>query len=73
MASTKLECGWEKGTVWTGPVTCGKPAKFRVLPRKGRTCRATRNGLVCGIHKRSAEKSWDHATEPLTTSAAKEG
>lgn len=59
-------CGWWLS--WqtdTGLRTCAKPAKFRVLPKKTGECRATSNGLVCGVHRISAEYSWQHRTEPL--------
>lgn len=52
-----LMCEWPTGTVYTGPRTCGKPAKHR----------AEKTGearLVCGIHARTA-RNWSYTVEPL--------
>lgn len=53
-------CGWETGTVGTGPSTCGRPAKYRttryvVNNRGGRD--------VCDTHARKA-RSW--GDEPVS-------
>lgn len=41
-------CDWQTGTAFTGPRTCGRPAKWTV-DENGQRAR-----IVCGIHKRSA-------------------
>jgi hypothetical protein len=46
--TTTDRCGWDTGTVWTGPSRCGKPAKATTDNP------ATNNRLVCGIHARKA-------------------
>ncbi len=41
-------CGWNTGTVWTGPARCGKRAKATTDHP------STDNTFVCGIHARTA-------------------
>lgn len=43
-------CTYPTGTVWTGPKTCGKRAKFRITETFGEC----REFDVCGIHRRTA-------------------
>lgn len=44
----EMTCGWKTGTAMSGPATCGKPAKAET------NSPSTSNGLVCGVHARSA-------------------
>lgn len=55
--TTTETCGWDTGTVYTGPVICGKPAKFVALDGDFGTRR-----LVCGVHARSARRFGDTVT-----------
>lgn len=48
-------CGWQTGTVYTGPTICGKTAKHTAtVDPDDIWAGATVNGLVCGIHARAA-------------------
>lgn len=54
-------CIWQTGTVYTGPRTCGRPAKFTV-----ESLWEHMTGPVCGIHARSAERRLAGKVEPLS-------
>lgn len=70
MTATTDRCGWDTGTVYTGPARCGKAAKYRT------DCPSTNNKLVCGIHARSALRRYDeggdfYAVTSLTKEATR--
>lgn len=58
-------CGWDTGTVYTGPRICGKPAKYTATERGGRLVVPTTNGKACGVHARSA-RGHGFVVEPIT-------
>ncbi len=59
---TDKTCQWDKGTVYTGPVACGKPAKAKA---SGSIMGDDSDEiLACGVHARSAPR-WYQRVEPL--------
>jgi hypothetical protein len=56
--ANEMICGWRTGTAFSGPRTCGKPAKAESRSP------STTNGLVCGVHARSA-RTWGCEVEDL--------
>lgn len=59
-------CRWPTGTVYTGPRTCGKPAKAQTREP------GTVDKLipVCGIHARTA-RHWGDDVVPLDEEATR--
>ncbi|HEY6115922.1 MAG TPA: hypothetical protein VI172_08190 [Candidatus Dormibacteraeota bacterium] len=60
MTDNKPRCGWDTGTVYTGPARCEKPAKYSTDNP------STNNKLVCGIHARPAVRRYDQAGDFYT-------
>jgi hypothetical protein len=46
-------CRWDTGAVYTGPATCGRPAKATAVDRL-RAAPDAKPFPVCGIHARTA-------------------
>ncbi len=57
----EMRCDQHAGTVYTGPMRCGKPAKFRLSGSPWSDVK-----LVCGIHARSIRARHWGTLDPLS-------